>query len=79
MKQKAEVQRNKVSLQITKGIENVKEIQKKLDMFNPLNNQSTNLKADKDFLEDITNKIDKTTELKDNLEKALDQFSEYQE
>lgn len=41
-------------------------------MFNPLNNQSTNLKADKDFLEDITNKIDKTTELKDNLEKALD-------
>ena len=37
MKQKAEVQRNKVSLQISKGIENVKEIQKKLNMFNPLN------------------------------------------
>ena len=30
-------------------------------------------------MEDITNKIDKTTELKDNLEKALDKFSEYQD
>lgn len=57
MKQKAEVQRNKISLQIMKGIDNVKEIQKKLNMFNPLN-QTGNMKTDKVFLEDITNKID---------------------
>jgi len=30
-------------------------------------------------MEDITSKIDKTTEIKDNLEKALDNFNEYQE
>lgn len=38
IKLKAEIQRNKVSVQIVKGIENVREIQKKLNMFNPLNN-----------------------------------------
>ena len=70
IKLKAEIQRNKVSVQIVKGIENVKEIQKKLNMFNQatfwkatrssavLNNYTSNLKTDKDFLEDITNKID---------------------
>lgn len=55
---------------MTKQVELVEEQIKKLDMFNPINGAGgTSSSQKQEFLDEISDKIDKTNELQDNLQK----------
>lgn len=49
----------------------MEELIKKLDMFNPINGSSgaSSSQPNQDFLDEISDKIDRTNELKDSLQK----------
>ena len=54
---------------MTKQVELVEEQVKKLDMFNPINGAATASTQNQEFLDEISDKIDKTNELMDGLQK----------
>ena len=71
VKAKAEKQQAKLGQSLAKQVELVEELIKKLDMFNPINGSggASSSQPNQDFLDEISDKIDRTNELKDSLQK----------
>ena len=72
VRSKAEKQQAKLTQQLAKQIETVEDQVKKLDMFNPINGSSGASTQNQEFLDEISEKIDSTKELLDNLQKLRD-------
>lgn len=62
----------KVGQQLSKQIEQVEDQLKKLEMFNPINGPAGASSQNKEFLDEISEKIDKTNEVLDELQKLKD-------
>jgi hypothetical protein len=62
---------------VNKQTENISEIIKKLDLFNPINN--SNPCNDEDFLDNISQKIDESNAIKDYLDGIMETLQDFDE
>lgn len=64
-------------MSVQKSNEQVEKILKKLDSVNPINNPSSANEVNQEFLKEISEKIDETNSIKDELERQKEQFSAF--